>query len=78
MFKKGIAWLKKATTKKEDVKVIIDHEYSVYAYDTGRLPGFQGTFAELGMAKERANYLRKFYENVVILGVQTDKIVEML
>lgn len=79
MFKRGLKWLNKVTeTKKEDVKTIIDREFSVYAYDTGRLPGFQGTFAELGTAKERANYLRKFYENVVILGVQSDKIVEML
>jgi hypothetical protein len=79
MFKRGLKWLVKATTKnKEDVKVIIDREFAVYAYDEGRLPEIQGKFAEIEMAKEKANYLRNFYENVVILGVQTDKIVEML
>ena len=79
MFKKGLKWLKKATKEKEDVAIEkLDKEFAVYAYDTGRLPDFKGRFATLEMAKERANEMKKFFENTVILGVQTDKIIEML
>lgn len=77
MFKKGMKWLKKVTTKKEDA-IIIDKEYAVYAYDNGRLPDFKGRFATLEMAKERANEMKKFFENAVVLGCTTDKIIEML
>lgn len=78
MFKIGMKWLKRATEKKEDAIKIEDKEFAVYAYDTGRLPDFKGRFATLEMAKERANEMKKFFENAVILGVQTDKIIEML
>lgn len=77
MFKKGLKWLKKATTKKEDVR-IEDNEFAVYAYDNGRLPDFKGRFATLEKAKERAAEMKKVFENTVVLGCTTDKIIEML
>ena len=77
MFKFGMKWIKKST-KKEDAIKIEDKEFAVYAYDNGRLPDFKGRFATLEMAKERANEMKKFFENAVILGCTTDKIIEML
>lgn len=80
MFKRGLKWLVKATTKKEDaIKVEkTDREFTVFAYNDGELPRAEGTYLELETAKEKARYIKKFFGNVVVLGVQTDKIIEML
>lgn len=78
MFKRGLKWLVKATTKKEDAIKIEDKEFAVYAYDNGRLPDFKGRFATLEKAKERAAEMKKVFENTVVLGCTTDKIIEML
>lgn len=78
MFKIGMKWLKKAT-KKEDVAIEkLDKEFAVYAYDNGRLPDFKGRFATLEMAKKRAKEMKEVFENAVVLGCTTDKIIEML
>ena len=38
----------------------------------------EGTYLELETAKEKARYIKKFFGNAVVLGVQTDRIIEML
>lgn len=80
MFKKGMKWLKRVTeTKKEDVKVEkIDAEFAVYAYDDNNLPELKDVYFDMETAKDYAKYLKTFFGNVVVLGVQTDRIIEML
>ena len=79
MFKRAMKWIKKSTKEDATVKVEkTDREFTVFAYNDGELPRAEGTYLELETAKEKARCIKKFFGNVVVLGVQTDKIIEML